>query len=376
MKNFKLSDLFWYINDGTHQTPRYIDNGTPFYSVENVVANDFLKNIKYVSLEDSNLLNKRCQPEIGDILLTRIGTLGISKMIDWKYGSSIYVSLALLKPKKDVDVEYIYAFMKSNIFLKRLKRLSLINAVPQKINTMEIKKIDISYFEESFKRKTIVDIIESIDRHIDSLVKQYTKQFQIFEGLLHIIFTSNGLFKVPLSSIVVFNKGSQINGDQLSDQYKYPMYNGGMSYSGYTNEYNTISKSIIISEGGNSCGYVNYIESDFWAGGHCYVVTSKGIDSLYSYFLLKYHEKEIMGLRVGSGLPNIQKKALYEYEVMIESDTKTQNTIGLKLFDYYKSQKSFEKKINKYKNIREGLLEGLFSGKIEVPNLSQQREGT
>lgn len=47
-----LSKLSSYINDGTHYTPSYVQNGVPFYSVENVTANDFV-NVKHISFEST-----------------------------------------------------------------------------------------------------------------------------------------------------------------------------------------------------------------------------------------------------------------------------------------------------------------------------------
>ena len=35
------------IKDGTHQTPKYVSDGIPFYSVENI-TNDEFKNVKLV----------------------------------------------------------------------------------------------------------------------------------------------------------------------------------------------------------------------------------------------------------------------------------------------------------------------------------------
>jgi len=251
-----------------------------------------------------------------------------------------------------------------------------LGATINQITNRAMNEITVDLPNNSIFEQHIVDIMESVDKLIDSIEKRYKKQELFFDGLLHKVFSSKELISVSLTTIFDFSKGTQINGDELSNQFKYPMYNGGVSLSGYTNEYNTIAPSIIISEGGNSCGFVNYIENNFWAGGHCYVVTTKQMDKLYGYFLLKYHEKSIMRLRVGSGLPNVQKKALNEYEVRIENDLQKQKNIGLILYSYFLLQKSIEKQKNKYKNIREGLLEGLFSGEIDISNLNIVKEKT
>lgn len=95
--------------------------------------------------------------------------------------------------------------------------------------------------------------------------------------------------------------------------------NGGIEPSGYYDRYNTDANTISISEGGNSCGYVLYNNVPFWSGGHCYTLQNikEGYRNLFLYHYLKAREKEIMALRIGSGLPNIQKKDLEKFIVPI-----------------------------------------------------------
>jgi type I restriction enzyme S subunit len=93
--------------------------------------------------------------------------------------------------------------------------------------------------------------------------------------------------------------------------------NGGITPSGYHSNFNTEADTISISEGGNSCGYVQYNNSKFWSGGHCYALTKPNSTILnkYLYYFLKFNEQHITSLRVGSGLPNIQKKDLEKFEI-------------------------------------------------------------
>ena len=126
---------------------------------------------------------------------------------------------------------------------------------------------------------------------------------------------SENLFKevkgdvVMLFEICEISKGKQINGEFLSEKGKYYVMNGGTEPSGYYNNYNVEANTISISEGGNSCGYVQFNTSPFWSGGHCYTIQeiADNVDNLYLYHFLKSKEDAIMKLRIGSGLPNIQK---------------------------------------------------------------------
>ncbi len=114
-------------------------------------------------------------------------------------------------------------------------------------------------------------------------------------------------------------KGQQINGEQLTTDGDYYVMNGGIEPSGYYHDFNTPSNTISISEGGNSCGYIQLNHVPFWSGGHCYTLLSPTISVNYLYHYLKCKESDIMNLRIGSGLPNIQKKDLFRFGIIIPS---------------------------------------------------------
>lgn len=119
--------------------------------------------------------------------------------------------------------------------------------------------------------------------------------------------------KEKLGYICDIVKGEQVNKNSLYEVGKYYVLNGGVTPSGYTDTWNTSENTISISEGGNSCGFVNFNREKFWSSGHCYTLNALNSSKIVNTFLyqyLKHHEYEIKSLRVGSGLPNIQKTAL------------------------------------------------------------------
>lgn len=136
---------------------------------------------------------------------------------------------------------------------------------------------------------------------------------------------SENLFKAVKGDVVILSeiceiiKGKQVNGEFLSEKGMYYVMNGGTEPSGYYNDYNVKANTISISEGGNSCGYVQFNTSPFWSGGHCYTIQkiADNVDNLYLYHYLKSKEDAIMKLRIGSGLPNIQKKDLAMFKIKI-----------------------------------------------------------
>ena len=136
---------------------------------------------------------------------------------------------------------------------------------------------------------------------------------------------SENLFKAVKGDVVILSeiceiiKGKQVNSEFLSEKGKYYVMNGGTEPSGYYSDYNVEANTISISEGGNSCGYVQFNTSPFWSGGHCYTIQkiADNVDHLYLYHYLKSKEDAIMKLRIGSGLPNIQKKDLAMFKIKL-----------------------------------------------------------
>ena len=103
--------------------------------------------------------------------------------------------------------------------------------------------------------------------------------------------------------------------------------NGGIKESGYYNGYNTEGDTIIISEGGASCGFVNYISERFWLGCHCYKLENPSINKKYLYYLLKANQNRIMELRTGAAMPNIKKASLCNLQLRLTLDEKQQKLV-------------------------------------------------
>ena len=96
----------------------------------------------FVDIKEHDLeLIKRCNPEKGDILYTKNGTIGVAKKISWDYEFSIFVSLCLLKPNTqlvftDYLVHYLNTKMALNQALSHTKTGTISN-----LHLIEIKKI-------------------------------------------------------------------------------------------------------------------------------------------------------------------------------------------------------------------------------------------
>ena len=133
--------------------------------------------------------------------------------------------------------------------------------------------------------------------------------------------------RVKLKDITKFSKGTQINGKNLIDDGAYSYLNGGINPSGKWNEFNVAENTVTISEGGNSSGYVNYMNEAFWCGAHCYYLYDGPKNSKYLYYALKSQQERLFRIRSGACMPNIKKSDLGNFILEYEQDEVRQEEV-------------------------------------------------
>ena len=136
-----------------------------------------------------------------------------------------------------------------------------------------------------------------------------------------------GGMRVKLKDITKFSKGTQINGKNLIDDGAYSYLNGGINPSGKWNEFNVAENTVTISEGGNSSGYVNYMNEEFWCGAHCYYLYDGPKNSKYLYYALKSQQERLFRIRSGACMPNIKKSDLGNFIIEYEEDETRQEEV-------------------------------------------------
>ncbi len=178
----KLKFVSYLITDGTHQTPNYIDNGIPFLSIKDISSGkiDF-SDVKYISELEHSELYKHAPINKGDMLFTRIGTMGVFVLVDTDKTFDIFVSVGLIKFKK-----YITLILKKYLmyFFSSLNFLDFINLVKAgggttaaKFNLEDVRNSIFTSPPEK-EMESIVQYIDDCNQRIVEVITKKQKKIQ------------------------------------------------------------------------------------------------------------------------------------------------------------------------------------------------------
>ncbi|MCB0536862.1 MAG: restriction endonuclease subunit S [Bacteroidetes bacterium] len=376
-KDWKVKSLGFlcsYINDGTHHTPNYVNKGIPFYSVENV-SNDNFSQTKYISEKEHSILSKRCSPAKGDILMTRIGTLGKTKLIDWDVNASIYVSLALLKMNGLVDNSYLFNYTKSDFFINEVKKRALLNATPQKINMGEISEIPIYFPPELKEQQAIANVLSDTDQLIQNLKNLIAKKKVIKQGAMQELLTGKKRLQgfteewetKKLGEIAFIKTGSKNNQDKISDG-NFPFF----VRSQFVERINTYSyncEAILVPGEGGIGSIFHYINGKFDVHQRVYVINdfSQNVFGKYVYLFMKEHfGTHAMKNSVKATVDSLRLPTFQEFEIKIPKDIQEQQTIAQILSDMDAEIEALEQQLQKTQTLKQGMMQELLTGKIRL----------
>ena len=309
---------------GSGVTPRggeavYKSEGHPFVRSQNVgLGHLILDDVAYID-EDTHQRQKNTELQLDDVLLNITGaSIGRSTLVNQQIvGGNVNQHVCIIRANKKLIPSFLCNFLLSQYGQKQIESFQA-GGNRQGLNFEQIKSIKIG-LPSVEEQKKIADLLLLIEQRITTQNKIIEDLKKLKSAISERLFKSVKGFTVLLSDLCDIVKGKQINGENLSDSGNYYVMNGGTEPSGYYDNYNVEASTISISEGGNSCGYVQFNTSPFWSGGHCYSIQNIAdkVDNMYLYHYLKSNEDAIMKLRIGSGLPNIQKKDLAMFKIIV-----------------------------------------------------------
>ncbi|MDR3190906.1 MAG: restriction endonuclease subunit S [Lactobacillaceae bacterium] len=182
-KKIELQSLV-EVRDGTHDSPKNTSDGYPLVTSKHIKGNSIdFSTTKKISKFDYLNINQRSKVDIGDILISMIGTVGIVHLVrnmDLKYAIK---NIGLIKTSVDNQFKYlIYLSMLSQYGQDYVKQ-HLAGSTQQYLSLTELRKFQIPMLPEE-KLEMFNDTVIPIFNEISSLSDQILWLTELRDTLL------------------------------------------------------------------------------------------------------------------------------------------------------------------------------------------------
>lgn len=181
-----LLSLICDVRDGTHDSPKYKDNGIPLVTSKNIVDDILdLSNVSLISPEDAFKIDKRSKVDKGDIIMSMIGTVG-SAVLLLEDPEFCIKNVALFKPKKVLG-EFLVQLIRSKNFQDYLEG-SMDGGIQKFVSLGTLRNMEISLPSEQEQIATAT-ILSDMDSEIQALEQRLVKTRQIKQGMMQELLT-------------------------------------------------------------------------------------------------------------------------------------------------------------------------------------------
>ena len=163
-KQIIMRDVCSIITDGTHQPPDFKNIGIPFIFVSNIAGDKLTYNVeKYIDQDTYDELIKRTPIEVGDVLLSTVGSYGHAAVVKENKKFLFQRHIAYLKPKSElINSDYLHGAILSPNVQEQIERA--IKGIAQKtLNLSEVKKLVIP-LPSMEKQNQFASFVKEIDK--------------------------------------------------------------------------------------------------------------------------------------------------------------------------------------------------------------------
>ena len=325
------------------------------------------------SVEDVNI--DRYYLKKNDIVLARTGaSVGKSYLYQKDDGNLVYAGFLIKLSINDIvaDARYVFACLHTQRYWQWVNTISVRSGQPG-INGEEYSAYLLP-LPSRVEQTVIADSISDVDSLIFSLQKLIEKKKAIKQGTMQELLT--GKKRLPgfseewtyrrVGELCSITKG-QIITEKTAIHGNVPVIAGGKTPAFYHNVANRKSDVITISASGANAGYIAYHDYPIFASDCSTIENSGQYDVKFIYYALLYHQQELIGMQTGGAQPHIHPKEIGVLMVP-RINQEEQRAIANVLSDMDSEIEQLEKKLSKYQQIKQGMMQELLTGRIRLAN--------
>lgn len=357
--------------DSLHQTPNFIEDGFAMVRVVDIKSGTL--NLEGALRVDEKIFKeyiKNYQPKQGDIVLSRVGSYGISSFVDTNELFCMGQNTVVIVPY--VGNKYLYYVLNSNIIRKQIEEGSFGSGY-KSLSLKNIKELKLQLPKIRSEQIAIASVLFDTDALIEKLEELIAKKKAIKKGAMQELLTGkkrlpgfSGEWGEESFDEVMFRINAKEHQVQTSDYQKtgkYPVVDQGkdlvIGYSDREEKSIQCPKGGVIVFGDHTC-IVKFVDFDFVVGadGTQILVAKSGHCTRFYAFRLMYHGISTTGY-------NRHFKFLKE-RTFFSPDLKEQTAIATILSDVDSEIEKLKQKRDKYIMLKQGMMQQLLTGRIRI----------
>jgi type I restriction enzyme S subunit len=389
-----IGNIIESVIDNRGKTPPLSRIGYPLIEVNAIYKqgkNPNYKNVsKYVSSDTYQNWFRNGHPIAGDILVATVGSAGATAIMKESNGC-IAQNIISLRVLSSISNEYFYYFTQSRFFKDDVKAV-LMGGVQPSLKVPHIQKFKLIIPKSKPEQTAIATALSDTDVLIEKLEALIEKKKNIKQGAMQELLT--GKRRLPgfsgkwetkkLGEVAEFERGRDLPKSDMSDEGTYKCIHYGQLFREYQELVGDI-KSKTNSTAGRFYSKANdvlmptsdvtprglatasCIEEDgvILGGGILVIRFNTGYDGLYFCYFISQNKSMILKLVKGSTVFHLYVSDLVNLEVYFPG-LEEQTAIASVLSDMDAEIEKLESSLSKYKNIKQGMMQQLLTGKIRI----------
>ena len=295
------------------------------------------------------------------VTVTARGTIGVAHRRVGKFDA--IGRLLVMRPTVELSCGFV-----SDYLNQRVEFAIESTGVPQ-LTAPRIARYKIA-FPPFSEQTAIAAALSDADSLILGLEKLIAKERDIKKGAMQMLLT--GKKRLPgfsgdwtvrkLANIAEIRKGQAMTGRNVAAG-DVPVIAGGIAPSYYHDTPNRKANTITISASGANAGYVSFHTKPIFASDCSTVEENIYYDIKYLFYLLQLWQRNISKLQTGGAQPHVYPAQLRTFELGVTQDKAEQTTIAQVLSDIDAEIETLEKKLSKYRLIKQGMMQELLTGR-------------
>ena len=214
------------------------------------------------------------------------------------------------------------------------------------------------------EQEKIAEVLSDVDELIESTQKLIDKKNDLKTAAMQKLLTpKTNWAKKLLKGICNRITTGKLDANTMVKNGTYRFYTCAKDYY-YIDTYAFEGESLLISGNGVNVGYIHYYNGKFNAYQRTYVLQEFDQDVIYIKHFLDKHLSDRIAKEVLTGnTPYIKLNTLTDMEISFPRDLIEQKQIAKILSDMDSEIEALEKELNKYKDLKTGMMQELLTGK-------------